>query len=107
MDNQPKASVWRRLTSFIKDYGQTVFTVGTLIFAVGGANATLQNLDQKAATWDEQRLQQVALAVQVKELTKTQTAQSEAILKLTDAVNTLSNNVARQEGAREAERKRR
>lgn len=107
MDNQPKAGVWRRLTSFIKDYGQTVFTVGTLIFAVGGANATLQNLDQKAATWDEQRIQQVALTVQVKELTKTQNAQSEAILKLTDSLNTLNTNLARMEGAREAERKHR
>lgn len=103
MEHEAIKPLWKRVGGFLKDYGQTLFTVGTLIFAVGGANATLQNIKEKTDTLDAQRVEQAQLATQVKELAKSQDKQAEATNKLGEAVYTLSQSVSRIEGRQEVE----
>lgn len=108
MDSEPEKSLRDKVGTFVKDYGQTLFTLGTLIFASGSLYADVQSIKSKTDKIEITEIQQVRLTDQIKQLTNSQEKQSEAVSKLTDAVNTLSQSLALVEQRQEyQERKRR
>lgn len=100
-----------KIMKFVKDYGQTVFTVGSLIFASGGLYAKVQNISDKTDNLDytvsTSQINQAKLGEKISALSESQKVQSESTNKLADAVNTLSNHVAKMEGQNESKSKRR
>lgn len=105
MDEQSKKPVWRKALTFIKDYGQTCFTVATMVFAAGALQAKVENISNKTDLIDTTRLQQAQMAVQIEKLTDAQKNQSRSTDKLADAILELNKSVARLQGEREAKRR--
>lgn len=105
MGDQPKKPLWRTVGTFIKDYGQTAFTVGTMIFAAGALQAKVDNISDKTDLIDTTRIQQAQMAVQIEKLTDAQHVQSQSTDKLADAVLELNKSVAKLQGEKEAKRR--
>lgn len=111
MDQESENTVPRsKIMKFIKDYGQTAFTVGSLVFASGGLYAKVQdikdNQDNQDYTLSTSQIQQARLGEKISILSESQKVQSEATNKLADAVNTLSNRLAKMEGQNENKKHR-
>jgi|ERR1700749_276340 len=98
-----------KVKTFIKDYGQMIFTVGSIVFASGSLYAKVQDIkdtqDKQEFTVSTTEIQQTRLSEKINTLTDSQKVQSEATNKLADAVNRLSNQVSKMEGRQESKRR--
>lgn len=109
MGDEPKKPLWKSVGSMLRDYGQTVFTVGTMVFAAGVANAKLENLSDQnqrySTTVETTQLQQAQMTVQIQNLTEAQKTQSQSTDKLADAILELNKSVARMQGEQAVKRR--
>jgi len=110
MDQESKNTVPDgKLKSFVKEWGQMIFTVSSVIFASGSLYAKVNDIKDKTDRLDfvssTTEVQQGRLSERINTLTDSQKAQSEATNKLADAVNRLSNQVSKMEGRQESKRR--
>jgi len=106
---QESTNTVSKVKTFIKDYGQMVFTVGSLVFASGSLFAKVQDVQDKADKLDfavsSTQVSQARLTENISQLKESQKVQSESTNKLADAVNNLSTQLAKLEGQQERKRR--